>query len=138
MAYVRDRFHLMDMATVRTVQMECNVDYDKAGNIVGIELFLPATAREETAMSDYTPTTHEVGFRYALGCDTVLPQTNRELRLAESDRWLAAHDAEVYQRGRKDAPTAMIHVGWWTLAKWVARALRAERKLAARGDGEQA
>lgn len=43
----------------------------------------------------------------------------------------------AYQRGREDAPTAMIHVGWWTLAKWVARALRAERKLAARGDGAE-
>lgn len=41
----------------------------------------------------------------------------------------------AYRRGREDAPTAMIHVGWWTLAKWVGRALRAERKLAARGDG---
>ena len=57
-------------------------------------------------MSDYTPTTEEV--RDAVAYDGDFYESNgdwivlRDDIAACFDRWLAAHDAEVYQRGRED------------------------------------
>ena len=36
------------LKVAKTVPMECNVDYDEHGNILGVELFLPAAARGES------------------------------------------------------------------------------------------
>ena len=49
MAYVYAVDDIM-RPVAKTVPMECNVDYDSNGDIIGVELFLPAAARgEDTA-----------------------------------------------------------------------------------------
>ena len=60
-------------------------------------------------MSDYTPTTEEIQSRYVYAADFTV---NEEMDAwGEFDRWLAAHDAEVYQRGREDAAKAVEALG---------------------------
>lgn len=52
-------------------------------------------------MSDYTPTTHKV--RYGYSMDIKYGDTAWEAeRLAEFDRWLAAHDMEVRAKAYDD------------------------------------
>lgn len=55
------------------------------------------------------------------------------------DHWLAAHDAEVYERGRKDAAEATLPVSYKHRANEGTLVVYAhEVYAAARGDGEQA
>ena len=62
-------------------------------------------------MSDYTPTTEQV--RDAVAYDGDFYESNgdwivlRDDIAACFDRWLAAHDAEVHQRGREAAAEAV-------------------------------
>ena len=62
-------------------------------------------------MSDYTPTTEQV--RDAVAYDGDFYESNgdwivlRDDIAACFDRWLAAHDAEVHQRGREAAAKAV-------------------------------
>ena len=55
-------------------------------------------------MSKYTPTTEDV--RDFLRQQAAVGFIADE-RVEQFDRWLAAHDAEVYQRGREDAADAV-------------------------------
>lgn len=56
-------------------------------------------------MSDYTPRTHEVREGWVYYCyEAFWLMKNRRTDYREQfDRWLAAHDAEVYQQAREDA-----------------------------------
>lgn len=56
-------------------------------------------------MSDYTPITEEVKNGWISNCWEFCHRDSLdEMDYSEQfDRWLAAHDAEVYERGREDA-----------------------------------
>ncbi len=61
-------------------------------------------------MSDYTPTTEEIQSRYVYAADFTV---NEEVDAwGEFDRWLAAHDTEVYKRGREDEKAVWINPCW--------------------------
>lgn len=58
------------------------------------------------------------------------------------DRWLATHDAEVYQRGRDNAAEALTDYFWPIDGSWIAPettydAIGSGAIAAARGDGER-
>jgi hypothetical protein len=53
-------------------------------------------------MSKYQPDTDDVRDQYALDFDG-LPYWSTNMNYAEFDRWLAAHDAEVFKRGQQTA-----------------------------------
>lgn len=83
-------------------------------------------------MSDYTPDLEDVRDFYRDGRDGMASADflNGEHPFAEFDRWLAAHDAEVYRRGREDAALAISRV----LLANDGTGISAELLAAARGD----
>lgn len=101
------------------------------------------------------PTTNEVKNAWVSNCwefTNAISVTDYE---EQFDRWLAAHDAEVYQRGREDASKAVGELcssnkkdenGWYLFdhcyeCRGVAAGYDlavADAVAAARGDGEQA
>ena len=82
-------------------------------------------------MSKYTPTTEDV--RDFLRQQAAVGFIADE-RVEQFDRWLAAHDAEVYQRARKDAGD---DAWWYAKLHGLSAADRVGIRAAARGDGER-
>lgn len=65
-------------------------------------------------MSDWTPTTEQVRYGFAVDPEAEYrdPLTNHTLHGERAfDRWLAAHDAEVWDKGRDAAVSAMSRAG---------------------------
>lgn len=93
-------------------------------------------------MSDYTPDLEDVRDFYRDGRDGMASADflNGEHPFAEFDRWLAAHDAEVYRRGREDAAQAVeaMSSSGDPLTPWQSRwVIQGEAVAAARGDGAE-
>lgn len=64
---------------------------------------------EKPTASDYTPTTETIRDRIVSSNYTQGDQPDLG---AAFDRWLAAHDAEVYQRGREDEKAVWMNPCW--------------------------
>ena len=78
-------------------------------------------------MSDYTPSTGEVRRRYAYARSDK-PGHKNQSAIAEFDRWLAAHDAEVRAATITEFESLYFGPGWQT-REWVANAMRERHGL---------
>ena len=86
-------------------------------------------------MSDYTPSTGEVRRRYAYARSDK-PGHKNQSAIAEFDRWLAAHDAEVLAAAGVTQPEPEYEYSWegvddegdgWIMDEWFATVAGAER-----------